>query len=440
MSISKKYANIRRYAANSSWLIMQQVLQIGLNVLGTVLVARHLGPAQFGVLSYAIAVVTLCSYLGHVGLPGIVIREVVKDSERSSIILGTAFVLKVFGYLCGIGVVSVFVVVAVRSEQDTPLMVLIVGASLIFRAVEVIEYWFESRLQGKLVALARMVGGGLGFAYRLVMVIAGASVVVLAWYNALLAAVTGVMLVILYTYKSGQRISGWRWNGAYGISLLRRGWLVFGGALIGSLYLRMDQIMLHWLVGPEEVGVYAVSSSCANAIGVIPAGIVASVFPRLIALKERDSVRYERRLQQSFDVLLGSGIALSLGLWFLVGPLINTILGETYLRSGVILGIHVWATPFVFMRALIRRWIHLENALFLSVFLASIGTIVNALSNFLLIPQFGGIGAAVATLISYAMSSYVVLLFHPKSRPLFFKITMSVIAPYRYGIRVLRRK
>jgi len=56
------------------------------------------------------------------------------------------------------------------------------------------------------------------------------------------------------------------------------------------------------------------------------------------------------------------------------------------------------------------------------------------LLNLLLIPHYGGEGAAMATLISYAMASYAALLVHSKTRPVFFMMTKSFFSPFRYAV------
>jgi Na+-driven multidrug efflux pump len=85
----------------------------------------------------------------------------------------------------------------------------------------------------------------------------------------------------------------------------------------------------------------------------------------------------------------------------------------------------------MFMRSLFSKWVLIENALVFSLVSHGFGALVNVLANLALIPAFGGQGAAVATLLSYAASSYFFLFFFAKTRPLALKMSKSLLLPAR---------
>src|SRR5690606_4156260 len=104
----------------------------------------------------------------------------------------------------------------------------------------------------------------------------------------------------------------------------------------------------------------------------------------------------------------------------------------------LILKIHVWGGVFVFMRMVFSRWIIIENLLVFSVLTHGFGALVNVILNIILIPGMGGVGAAIATLISYAVSSYLALLLLKKSRGMFWMMTKALLAPFRYPAKVFQ--
>jgi O-antigen/teichoic acid export membrane protein len=62
------------------------------------------------------------------------------------------------------------------------------------------------------------------------------------------------------------------------------------------------------------------------------------------------------------------------------------------------------------------------------------GALMNIGLNIILIPAHGGIGAAFATLLSYATASFLALVFHPRTRPVFWQMAWAVLAPIRYPL------
>ena len=60
-----------------------------------------------------------------------------------------------------------------------------------------------------------------------------------------------------------------------------------------------------------------------------------------------------------------------------------------------------------------------------------LGALVNVILNLKLIPLYGAVGAAYATVISFAVAGYVVLFFHPRLWPMALVVTRSVLMPLR---------
>jgi O-antigen/teichoic acid export membrane protein len=198
--------------------------------------------------------------------------------------------------------------------------------------------------------------------------------------------------------------------------------------------------MLKWFVGAKEVGIYAVAATLSESWYFVPTAIVASLFPKLIDLKETDQKRFNYRLQQIFEILFVIALSVAVLMSFMGAPLIDLFFGQQYLASAPILAIHIWTALFIFMRAAFSKWILIEDALMFSLITQGFGALTNVGLNLLLIPRYGGYGAAVATLISYAMASYFSLFFYKKSRPVFWMMTKAMLSPVRYPLAYLKLK
>lgn len=61
-----------------------------------ILVARYLGPSQYGLMNYVISYVTLFTVISNFGLDDIEIRELSKCPDNRNVILGTSFRLRLF--------------------------------------------------------------------------------------------------------------------------------------------------------------------------------------------------------------------------------------------------------------------------------------------------------------------------------------------------------
>lgn len=431
------YKRIQIYLANTSWIMAEKIAVMGLAFAVTVVLARYLGPEQFGILAYAISLVSLFAVAGQVGLSGLVVRELVKDPENKNTIMGTSFVLKGLGYLIGFSLVLTTAFLTEPFGSVEFWVLLIIAFSLIFKPLDVIDFWFQSFLQAKYIAISATVAAVISSALKLLLVFLGAQLVLFAVASLIQAVIGAILLISFFVTKSKLKVTDWQFSKDKAKELFSQGWVVFLGSIFAVIYLKVDQVMLKWLVGTEEVGIYALAASLSEAWYFVPAAIVASFFPKLIKLKQESPKQYHHRLQQLFDFLFVIALVVAVLVTLLAQPIISTLFGEAYLGAIPILVVHIWAALFIFMRAAFSKWILIENVLMFSLITQGLGALANVALNFWLIPLYGGLGAAYATLFAYAMASYIALLFHTKTRVVSFMMTKSFFAPIRY---ILLRK
>ena len=124
------YKQVKVYLTNTSWIMAEKIINIGVTFLVTILVARYLGPVQFGVFAYAMSLVAIFSLAGHVGLSGLVVRELTKHPDARQEIMGTSFVLKGFGYLMGLILVLVFALITENTQKNEFWILIILSITL----------------------------------------------------------------------------------------------------------------------------------------------------------------------------------------------------------------------------------------------------------------------------------------------------------------------
>ena len=116
------------YFRNSSWMLAEQILRIISGVLVGIYVARYLGPEQFGVLSYALAISAFVLAITRLGMDAILVRELVGKSSDQIELLGTAYWLMSLAAVACYGIAGVGVYY-LEGSADVRLYVLIVTAS-----------------------------------------------------------------------------------------------------------------------------------------------------------------------------------------------------------------------------------------------------------------------------------------------------------------------
>jgi O-antigen/teichoic acid export membrane protein len=121
-----------------------------------------------------------------------------------------------------------------------------------------------------------------------------------------------------------------------------------------------------------------------------------------------------------FLFLFSSGTAL---LTFIFAPyIVYIVFGAGFLGAVPLLKIYIWSNIATALNAFTLNYLVIENkrkTIFISSF---VGMALNVILNIILIPQYGSVGSAVATLVSY--SSLFLFIFTVKgSKNIFFKYT-----------------
>jgi len=428
----------RKLASMASWLVLARGLEMLNSVVVSIWIARHLGPADYGVLSYALTVFALARPLVGFGLSNMVMRDIRLDPSQADAILGSTLLLRWLGTLIAASLVYGLVSL---SSIDHPgfvwLCVTLILASLI-AAPRGVEHYFIATGRPRIFVLANLVNILIFAAIKITLILSDAGVD--AFVRAQAGEIAGMGVVALAAYaRSGRDPRDWRPTRRWLVNYLRRGRvLMFGGfALIVAT--KIDVVLVAEIAGKAEAGIYAAAARISTMIYNVPVAFAAAVFPFLIDLEKKNRPRYEETLQLVLDGLAAAALFAAISMTFLAKPLIGFLLGEKFLPSADILVIHVWVCLFIFTRAIVDNWLISREYDALQVRVHVAGVALNVGLNLLLIPHFGAIGAAYAVLLSFASATLIVLGTDARGRPI-LRMVIKAITTWPLRLPLLLRR
>jgi O-antigen/teichoic acid export membrane protein len=414
----------RKYFSNTSWLLGEKIFRMAVNlVIGTIFVARYLGPEKFGILNYALSFVFLFSAFSTLGLDGIVIRNFVKNKEKRDVLLGTTFILK----LCGAGIVIILLLFGVQftsNDNLTNIYIFIIGAATVFQSFNVIDFYYQSIVQSKYVVYSNIITLCFSSLLKLYFIFIEAS---LLWF-VIMFLIDSIVLSagLLFYYLKRHSVVKWKFSQEVAKKLLLDSWpLILSGVFV-SIYMKVDQVMIKEMLNIAENGKYAAAVKISELWYFVPTVITASLFPAIVKSKEMGTVIYNTRLQQLYDFMFLLSVAFALPMTFLSDWLIIFLYGEAFNEAGEILKIHVWAGVFVAFGLARGKWLIIENLQKYSIYYLFAGALANIALNIILIPNFGILGAAIATFVSYGISTYIAPIFFKETRDTFIMQTKSI--------------
>ena len=430
-----KQQGFKKIMGNTAWLFAERIAKMVLGLFIIVWVARYLGPERFGVYNFSLAFVALFSQLTTLGLEGIVVRDLVSKPDKRGETLGTSFMMRLFGGLFSLILAGSLIFFLRPGDKTVLLFVTLLSLANIFRAFETIDYHFQSLVQSKYTVIVKLVVLLLSSLSSVVMILTEASLVLFIGLKALEIVLINIGLLLSYSLQH-ERFTDWTFSLDRAKNLLGQSWPLILSGFGAIIYFKLDQVMLGQMQGDSAVGIYSVAAQLSELWYFVPFALVSSLFPALIKTKKESGALYQKRLQNLYDLLAMTALAISVPVALLSGPVIAFLYGDAYRGAGTILSIHIWASIFIFMRAALSKWLIIENLFIFSLVTHGLGALVNVVLNLLLIPPYSGAGAAVATLLSYATAAYFALFVHPRTWPAASMMSRALLFPVRKIFKV----
>lgn len=405
-----------KYLKNTGWLMLARVGSLVIKILVGFAITNYLGKELNGILNYPTAFTTFFIAAAALGLDGFTTRELLRTPENRDRLLGTSFCLKLIG---GIAIIPlIYFTYELWSAQkpiETPLsFILIVGLTGITQAFYITDSYFQSKVQAKYVMRVQVFGNIFSALIKLVFIFFKLSI---EWFVLGLLLDTIILAfgyIYFYQIKVGS-IFKWVFDSSLAKYLLKHSWPLALSAVLVSIYMKIDQLMVENYLGTGSLGIYSTVVQLSESWYFIPVAIVTSVFPAIMNAKRDDPQRYQRRLQNMYDIMVWLSLSVAIFMTF-ASPIIYHLVYKPEFWDGAhVLTVHVWAGVFVFLGSASGQYLIAEGYTKLSMIRTGMGALINIVLNMIWIPKYGIMGAALATLVAYFTATFFIILI-PKTR------------------------
>jgi O-antigen/teichoic acid export membrane protein len=371
-----------------------------LNIASGLLLARYLGPSDYGVYSWAFAYLAFFTILTDLGIGSIIVRNAAKEPSSADAVLSHAASLKLLLSLLatalGCVIVSVF-----DQPSSTRVVVYMVSLSLAittFGPYGLFSVIFQVKLRMEYPVAVRSLTSLSNLASFLVLMQLGATGVGPFVGATILSSFVGLCMMWYLSnrfvdVKLAIDLQAWK-------GLLRESWPLALNALFITVYTRAGLLMLLDMRGPDVVGYYSAALRLTEMLTPFVGAFMTSVFPLMSAYVHASEPKLLATYTLSFKYALMAIIPIAVGTSLLSRPIVLLTYGQGFLPSVPALSILIWSEVFIFY-----GFVH--SYLLISMgkqrtFLAftGIAAATNILLNVLLIPAYGELGASVAAVLS----------------------------------------
>ncbi|MBZ0274458.1 flippase [bacterium] len=396
----------RRVLKNTGALAAGRIVTKAMSLAFLGYVTRHLGEAGFGRFATAMALVGFVEVLPGYVSRAYIVRTVARMGRASSTFLGHVVATNVLLSLALFGVLFL-VVPLLGYAGDTRLATYILAASLLFSSItNTYHAAFAGHERMELSALVDVANTLLTIALGVAVLAQGGEVVPLASVYLAARAVTWAIARRMTRRLSDAApftLPGWLETR----TLASAAWPFFITSLFIIFYNRADIIMLSLIPGPIDaeiaVGRYNAAYKLMEALGLVTSAFVAAIYPVLARQWTEGGDRVRVTFRAAMRALCAFALPVAVGTTLLAPDVMGLLFGAPFFVAGAALQVLIWGQVLDSVNPLAGTTLRAADRERDLALITGVCAVFNVVLNLFLIPRYSYMGAAWATLASFAL-------------------------------------
>jgi O-antigen/teichoic acid export membrane protein len=392
-------------AKNTFWLSVSnfggRLIRAGIIIYA----ARILGAHGWGIFNYGVTLVAFLTTFSDIGINSILTRETAKEAggAQRAEILSTSFIIKLI--LIVLGVVVIFFV-APHFSRSSEVSAIIPLVAFIFIFDTLREFGFsltrameKMEWEAALFTLTNIAILVAGFIFLKVSPTVNSFALAYALGTGIGAIATLITLrqqfKSAFTHFSRKLIR----------PIFTSAWPFAISGILGALMINMDVLLIGIFKSAEDVGYYSAANRVIQVIYILPTIIALSVLPIFSRLARQEVNQMQPILEKVLGFLLACALPITIGGIILGRPLVELLFGAGYLQAVSSFQVLCITLLINFCAIILANVIFSYDKQKSLIAYAAIGGFVNVALDLVLIPRFGIVGSAWATLIAQFLSN-----------------------------------
>lgn len=395
---------------NMSWLFISQVITSICGFIWTILMARYLGVAKYGIFGFAVSLTGILCILFDFGIGMYSVRHIATDYDSAPKYLGNAIPLKGLFSIFGFIVILIVLILMRCDELTITVTMLFTIEQIIKKFVELMNAVFQAFEEGKFQGISNTLLNILLLIFILITIYTD-----LGLYGIAISYIIANILALIYCYYV---LIKHLTTPCYELDkefckMITLAALPFAAtAILSSIYYSIDMVMLTNMVGNYATGIYNATYKLIGVLTLFYGIYSAVIFPVMSKLFKNDEKLLLTLYEKSIKYLMLAIIPLAIATMFYSKDIITLIYGHQYDASSSVLCILIWTVCLLFISGAGNT---LLNASYKEVSVTkiyAIAAVFNVVLNIILIPFLSYDGAAITTVLSDALivilQSYVI--------------------------------
>lgn len=365
----------------------------------TIYSARILGASEYGVFSYALGASSFFLIFADIGISAILSREVAKKPQEGEKYFATIFVIKTILLLLTTILLIAVAPFFIKIEKAASLMPFVALLTILDGFCGIAFSFFNGKEKMEFeTAVLLAINISITIFGFIALYFSPTSLMLLKVYIA--GSLIGFLMTIYFLKKEYFGIVK-NFSRELINPVMKAAWPIAFGGLVGAFMTNVDILMMGWWRTAEEIGFYSAAQKIVGMLYIIGGLLASAVSPALFRLvHENDNERISAMITKIMAIILLLAIPLTVGGIILSKQIIELVFGGEYSNSTPIFIVLISSLLIIYPFSILNYIIFAYNKQSRMVGYAAAASLINIILNAALIPLYGAVGAAIATVFA----------------------------------------
>lgn len=365
----------------------------------TIYSARILGASEYGVFSYALGASAFFLIFSDIGISAILNREVAKKPQEEEKYFATIFIIKTILLLFTAVLLIAVAPLFIKIEKAASFMPFVALLTILDGFCGLAFSFFNGKekmeLEAAVVLAINITITIFGFA---ALYFSPTSLTLLKVY--IFGSLIGFLMTIYFLRKEYLGIAK-NFSKELINPVMKAAWPIAIGGLVGSFMINVDILMLGWWRTAAEIGFYSAAQKIVGMLYIVGGLLTSAVSPALFRLvHENNNEKIRTTMSKIMAIILLLAIPLTVGGIILNKQIIELVFGGDYLSAAPIFIVLISSLLIIYPFSILNNIIFAYNKQSKMIGYSIAATLTNVIFNAALIPLYGAIGAAIATVFA----------------------------------------
>lgn len=378
----EQISSSRKVIVGASYLLSEKMLKLLVGLLVHALMARYLGPSQFGRVGYVINFATAFMPLTLFGLDDLGVKKILHKSKSAEEILAIILTIRFFSFLF-VSLVSALGLAMTSPDGGLNFAIMTWGFCFIYNLIGVffsLELPFLASVNNRPIFTARFSGYVAGSTLKLIAIYQKLGFLfILCTY--LLEEIVSKLL-LLNSLRREFSFSLTRLTAEHVAEYLKPSfWIVMGSFLL-VLEHKIGFLALEKFSDQKSLGFFTAAYMLVDLWTFVPLAIISAILPSLFKLHLENPGKYVDKIKDLHGLFFVLEVGFVVSVWFISPLLIKALYGSDFYGAERFLRWQSLTVCVMFTQLLRMRWFLIEDQLRLWAMMISVEVILTTILVF----------------------------------------------------------